>query len=65
MIESLYRKWLTSFGAFILEIKGYIYGPLEREIADKGVTLITGVKKHEIQSDKTLKLPDNPETIYY
>ncbi|PCS21662.1 hypothetical protein BTN49_2674 [Candidatus Enterovibrio escicola] len=56
---------MTSFGAFILEIKGYIYGPLEREIADKGVTLITGVKKHEIQSDKTLKLPDNPETIYY
>ncbi len=25
--------------------KGYISGPLEREVADKGVTLITGMKK--------------------
>ncbi len=25
--------------------KGYINSPLERELADKGVTLITGVKK--------------------
>ncbi len=26
--------------------KGYISSPLERELADKGVTLITGVKKN-------------------
>ncbi|PCS22229.1 Mobile element protein [Candidatus Enterovibrio escicola] len=26
--------------------KGYISGPLERELTDKGVTLITGVKKN-------------------
>nr|WP_241896398.1 transposase [Candidatus Enterovibrio escacola] len=44
MIESLYQKWLTSFGVFI-QSKGYISGPLERERANKGVTLITGIKK--------------------
>ncbi|PCS21409.1 Mobile element protein [Candidatus Enterovibrio escicola] len=33
--------------------KGYISGPLEQELADKGVTLITGVKKYETQSDET------------
>ncbi|PCS23930.1 Mobile element protein [Candidatus Enterovibrio escicola] len=32
---------------------------------DKGVTLITGVKKHETQSDETLVPPDTPEMIYY
>ncbi|PCS21454.1 Mobile element protein [Candidatus Enterovibrio escicola] len=26
--------------------KGYISDPLDRELADKGVTLITGVKKN-------------------
>nr|WP_263363620.1 transposase [Candidatus Enterovibrio escacola] len=40
--------------------KGYTNGPLERELADKGVTLIMGVKKHETQSDKTLEPPDAP-----
>ncbi len=45
--------------------KGYISDPLERELANKGVTLITGMKKHEIQSDETLELPDDPEIIYY
>nr|WP_150140170.1 transposase [Candidatus Enterovibrio escacola] len=45
--------------------KGYISGPFERELADKGVTLITGVKKHEIKSDETLEPPDAPETIDY
>ncbi|PCS23859.1 Mobile element protein [Candidatus Enterovibrio escicola] len=43
MIESLYQKWLTSFGGLYGD-KGYISGPLERELADKGVTLITGIK---------------------
>ncbi|PCS23349.1 hypothetical protein BTN49_0946 [Candidatus Enterovibrio escicola] len=38
---------------------------MDRELADKGVTLITGVKKYETQSDKTLELPDAPEKIYY
>ncbi|PCS22382.1 Mobile element protein [Candidatus Enterovibrio escicola] len=65
MIESLYRKWLTSFGGVYTEIKGYISDPLERELANKGVTLITGVKKHETQSDETLEPLDTPETIYY
>ncbi|PCS22142.1 Mobile element protein [Candidatus Enterovibrio escicola] len=26
--------------------KGYISGPLERKLTDKGVTLITGMKKN-------------------
>ncbi|PCS23132.1 transposase [Candidatus Enterovibrio escicola] len=26
--------------------EGYLSDPLERELVDKGVTLITGVKKH-------------------
>ncbi|PCS22608.1 hypothetical protein BTN49_1834 [Candidatus Enterovibrio escicola] len=38
---------------------------MERELADKGVTLITGVKKHDIQSDETLESSDAPKTIYY
>ncbi|PCS23636.1 Mobile element protein [Candidatus Enterovibrio escicola] len=45
--------------------KGYISGSLERKLADKGVTLITGMKKHETQSDETLEPPDAPESIYY
>ncbi|PCS22436.1 Mobile element protein [Candidatus Enterovibrio escicola] len=45
--------------------KGYFYAPFNRERVNKGVTLITGVKKHETQSDETLELPDTPETIYY
>nr|WP_190322110.1 transposase [Candidatus Enterovibrio escacola] len=45
--------------------KAYISGPLDRELAEKGVTLITGIKKHETQSDETLELPDAPETLYY
>ncbi|PCS21846.1 Mobile element protein [Candidatus Enterovibrio escicola] len=38
---------------------------MERERADKGVTLITGVKKYETQSNETLEPLDAPETIYY
>ncbi|PCS22553.1 Mobile element protein [Candidatus Enterovibrio escicola] len=38
---------------------------MDRELADKGVTLITGVKKHKIQSDETLEPPNALETIYY
>ncbi|PCS21680.1 Mobile element protein [Candidatus Enterovibrio escicola] len=38
---------------------------MERELADKGVTLITGVKKYETQSHETLEPPDSPEKIYY
>ncbi|PCS22178.1 Mobile element protein [Candidatus Enterovibrio escicola] len=34
--------------------KGYINGPLERELADKGVILITGMKKHKTKSNETL-----------
>ncbi|PCS22826.1 Mobile element protein [Candidatus Enterovibrio escicola] len=45
--------------------KGYISGLLERGLADKGVTLITGMKKNETQSDETLETPDALETIYY
>nr|WP_263363721.1 transposase [Candidatus Enterovibrio escacola] len=45
--------------------KGYISGLLERELADKGVIQITGMKKHEIQSGETLEPFDAPETIYY
>ncbi|PCS21728.1 Mobile element protein [Candidatus Enterovibrio escicola] len=45
MIESLCQKQLTSFGCLYGD-KGYIYGPLEREFANKGVTLITGIKKN-------------------
>nr|WP_150138051.1 transposase [Candidatus Enterovibrio escacola] len=45
--------------------KGYISDPLQRELANKGVTLITGVKKDETQSDETLDLPNAPEMIYY
>ncbi|PCS21861.1 Mobile element protein [Candidatus Enterovibrio escicola] len=45
--------------------KDYISDPLERELADKGVTLITDVKKHETQSDETLEPLDAPKTIYY
>ncbi|PCS22449.1 Mobile element protein [Candidatus Enterovibrio escicola] len=33
--------------------KGYFYDPLERELADKGVTLITGVKN---MKSKVIKL---------
>jgi hypothetical protein len=36
--------------------KGYISGPLEQELADKGVTLITGVKKN--MKPKVMKLWD-------
>ncbi|WP_150140523.1 hypothetical protein [Candidatus Enterovibrio escicola] len=32
--------------------KGYVSDPLGRELADKRVTLITGMKKHELQSGK-------------
>nr|WP_263363564.1 transposase [Candidatus Enterovibrio escacola] len=53
------------FCGYLYGEKGYISGLLERELADKGVTLITDVKKHEIQSDETLGEPDAPETIYY
>ncbi|PCS21948.1 Mobile element protein [Candidatus Enterovibrio escicola] len=49
----------------LYEDKGYISDPLERDLAIKGVTLITGVKKHETQSDETLEPPVAPETIYY
>ncbi|PCS21502.1 Mobile element protein [Candidatus Enterovibrio escicola] len=46
--------------------KGYISGPLKRELADKGVTLITDVKKeYETKSDETLEPPDAPATLYY
>ncbi len=46
--------------------KDYISGTLERELADKGMILVTSVKKkHEIQSDETLEPPDAPTTIYY
>ncbi|PCS22030.1 Mobile element protein [Candidatus Enterovibrio escicola] len=45
--------------------KGYISDPLEQELANKEVTLITGVKKHETQSDETLEPPNASETIYY
>ncbi|PCS21704.1 hypothetical protein BTN49_2716 [Candidatus Enterovibrio escicola] len=39
---------------------------MERELADKGMILVTSVKKkHEIQSDETLEPPDAPTTIYY
>nr|WP_199399407.1 transposase [Candidatus Enterovibrio escacola] len=45
--------------------KDDISGPFKRELADKGVTLITGVKKYKTQSDETLEPLDAPETIYY
>nr|WP_199399378.1 transposase [Candidatus Enterovibrio escacola] len=46
MIESLYRKWLTSFLGCLYGEKGYISSPLGRKLVDKGVILITGVKKN-------------------
>nr|WP_263364454.1 transposase [Candidatus Enterovibrio escacola] len=36
--------------------KGYISNPLERELADKGVTLITGMKKN--MQPKVMELCD-------
>nr|WP_199399334.1 hypothetical protein [Candidatus Enterovibrio escacola] len=45
--------------------KGYIATPFEWELADKGVTLITGMKKYETQSDETLEPLDTPKMIYY
>nr|WP_241896460.1 transposase [Candidatus Enterovibrio escacola] len=45
--------------------KGYISAPLERELLNKEVTLIMGVKKHEIKLDETLEPLDAPETICY
>nr|WP_263364314.1 transposase [Candidatus Enterovibrio escacola] len=45
--------------------KGYISAPLERKLLNKEVTLIMGVKKHEIKLDETLEPLDAPETICY
>nr|WP_263363683.1 transposase [Candidatus Enterovibrio escacola] len=56
MIESLCRKWLTSFGGCLYGNKGYISGPLELELANKGVTPITGMKKN--MKPKVMKLWD-------
>nr|WP_263363782.1 hypothetical protein [Candidatus Enterovibrio escacola] len=39
LIESLYRKWLTNFGGVYTETKVIYLIPLERELADNGVTL--------------------------
>ncbi|PCS23945.1 Mobile element protein (plasmid) [Candidatus Enterovibrio escicola] len=44
--------------------KSYISGPLERELADKVVTLIMGVKKYKTKSDENLELLDATETIF-
>ncbi len=65
MIESLCQKWLTSCGGCLYGDKGYISDPLERKLADTGVTLITGEKEYAIHSDETIGPPDTPETIYY
>ncbi|PCS21563.1 hypothetical protein BTN49_2812 [Candidatus Enterovibrio escicola] len=52
--------WMCLYGD-----KGYITDLVERELADKRVTLIIGVKKYETKSDEALEPPDTPETIYY
>nr|WP_150139465.1 transposase [Candidatus Enterovibrio escacola] len=40
VLEMVDELWGCIYGD-----KGYISGPLERELTDKGVTLITGMKK--------------------
>ncbi|PCS21533.1 Mobile element protein [Candidatus Enterovibrio escicola] len=60
VLEMADELWRCLYGD-----KGYISGPLERELEDKGVTLITGVKKYGTKCDETLELTDAPQTIYY
>nr|WP_199399262.1 transposase [Candidatus Enterovibrio escacola] len=54
MIESLYRKWLTSFKDVYTETKVISLVRLDRELTDKGVILIAGVKKNK--KPKMMKL---------
>ncbi len=49
-------KWGKGTRGCLYGDKGYISDPLERELADKGVTLITGMKKN--MKPKVIKLWD-------